>query len=165
LTPLLISLPAVLWPLWNSSRWRTAVLAVHVLAMCLATVEFAARIPDSRAAARDEQALVAKLDQLGVTRIYSEYWACNRVTFASRERIVCAALSDDLRPGHDRYLPYRDLVAATPNPAYVLPVGSTVEHAFTERLRTTGGSAAIDEVAGYRIYRTGTRLHTIFTTG
>lgn len=174
LTPLLISLPAVWWPLWRAAaRLRSrflpvtaaAVLGVHVLAMVYATAEFVGDVPASRTAARDEHALLARLDELGVTRAYSEYWTCNRITFASRERVVCAVLSDDLRPGHDRYLPYRDLVAAAPDPAYVLPIGSTVERAFTERLRAAGGSAVVDEVAGYRIYRPSVRLHTFFTTG
>jgi hypothetical protein len=162
LTPLIISVPAVLWPLWSAlirSPRQTlragagALLAIYTFAMASATMVFVADIPASRAAARDERALVAALDERGLTRIYSEYWSCNRITFATRERIVCAALSNDLRPGVDRYLPYRDLVASAPDRVYVLPMGSPVERALAERLRADGRAADVDEVAGYRIYR------------
>lgn len=162
LTPLIISVPAVLWPLWWAvirSPRRTlragggALLASYTFAMATATMVFVADIPASRAAARDERALIAALDERGLTRIYSEYWTCDRVTFATRERIICAALSHDLRPGLDRYLAYRDLVALAPDPAYVLPTGSPVERAFADRLGADGRATDVDEVAGYRIYR------------
>jgi hypothetical protein len=165
LTPLLLTLPAVLWPMWAAlSRlrrpraWPLAVagatgLAVFVFAMGRATVEFASTVDMAHTMARDERALAAELERLGLTRIYSEYWTCARVAFATEERVVCAALADDLSPGHDRYLPYRTEVAEAPNPAYVLPIGSTVEQAFAAELRAEGVPAEVREVAGYRIYR------------
>ena len=159
LTPLLLTLPAVLWPMWTAASrrwWRIpgiTALLIFALAMGKATVDFVSTVDSGRAAARDEQALIAELERLGLTQIYSEYWTCGRLAFGSRERIVCAALDDDLRPGRDRYLPYRTEVAAAANPGYVLPIGSTVERAFVERLHVEGVPATIDEIAGYRIYR------------
>jgi hypothetical protein len=110
-------------------------------------------VPDGQAGAHDERMLIATLDRLHVSRFYSEYWTCNRLAFATRERMVCATLSDDLHPGFDRYLPYRDVVAADPGAAYVLPVGCEAARAFTIHLRTARAEADVTEVAGYRIYR------------
>jgi hypothetical protein len=37
---------------------------------------------------RDFSPLIATLDQLGVTRVYTDYWIAYRLDFATRERIV-----------------------------------------------------------------------------
>lgn len=166
LSPLVISLPAVIWPLWTAATrrhaggWRNvrhvaggALLAVVVVSMVAPTVALAGSVPEGRAAARDERALIAALDRLDLTRVYSDYWTCNRISFATGERVVCAALADDLSPGHDRYLPLRRLVASAPRPAYVLPIGSPAQRAFAERLAERGVTADTGDVAGYRIYR------------
>jgi hypothetical protein len=170
LTPLLISLPAVLWPLWRAaSRLRrpscslqwivpgravAAALPLVTIAagMVSPTVALARDLPRGAAEAARERALVTALERSGVTHLYTEYWTCNRLAFASRERLVCAALENDLRPGLDRYRPYRDAVAAHPDPAYVFPIGTPVERAFAERLAASGIPARTEEVAGYRVY-------------
>ncbi|MFC0527738.1 hypothetical protein [Phytohabitans kaempferiae] len=58
-------------------------------------------------------------------------------------------------PRLDRYRRYRDIVAAHPEPAYALPVGSPIDRALAERLAARGQPARVEEVAGYRIYRLG----------
>ncbi|GAB3145427.1 hypothetical protein GCM10027290_25290 [Micromonospora sonneratiae] len=181
LCPLLICLPAVLWPAWSAAARllddrRTgrstatspahpgglrlaagvaggSLLAVVTLATVGATVAIGDLAPESRQALRTERELTVRLAELGVTRFYSEYWTCNWISFATRERMVCATLGDDLRPGNDRYRPYRDLVTAAPDPAYVLPLGSPLDRAFAGRLQALGVTADVSEVAGYRIYR------------
>ena len=62
--------------------------------------------------------------KLGATRIYSEYWTCNRLIFQSGEQIICSSLKDNLNPGFDRYAPYGSIVRAAPHPAYVFPQAS-----------------------------------------
>jgi hypothetical protein len=167
LTPLLVSLPAVLWPLWTAAARLpfprvlrdpravagAAMVAVLTASMVAPTVALLRDAPRGQVVAREERALIAALRDLGLTRIYTEYWTCNRLAFAADEGVVCAALHDDLGPGHDRYLPYRDLLEATPNPAYVLPIGSVHERAVARRLAERGVPADITDVAGYRIYR------------
>lgn len=156
LSPLLISLPAVIWPLWTAAvRWFACLplLAAVIASMVAPTVALAGSVSEGRAAARDEHALVAALDRLDLTRIYSDYWTCNRISFATDERVVCAALGDDLRPGHDRYLPFRRLVAVAPHPAYVLRIGSPAHRAFAELLTERCVAADTTDLAGYRIYR------------
>src|SRR5205807_655014 len=71
--------------------------------------------------------------RLRATRIYSEYWTCNRIIFASNERIICASLNENLGPGFNRYLPYLDIVKTDPHPAYVFPLGSPQAMAFAEQ--------------------------------
>jgi hypothetical protein len=156
LSPLLISLPAVIWPLWTAVvRWRACVplLAAVVASMVAPTVALAGSVSEGRAAARDERTLTPALERQDLTRVYSDYWTCNRISFATRERVVCAALGDDLRPGHDRYLPFRRLVAAAPHPAYVLLIGSPAQRAFARLLAERCVTADTTDLAGYRIYR------------
>src|SRR5207244_4101258 len=89
-------------------------------------------IPRTQAAYAREDALVRELLHLGATHIYSEYWTCNRLIFASNERILCASLNEKLGTGFDRYLPYRTMVNADPHPTYVFPLHSSQTTAFAE---------------------------------
>lgn len=159
LSCLLVSLPVVLWPLWRAARGRrllavpaVALLVVVGFGSAAASAAAVNEVPRVRAAARAEQGLLDELDRLGAHHIYSEYWTCNRLTFATRERIVCAALADDLRPGLDRYRPYREVLAGSPDPVYVLPADSTVDRAFAAHLRRSAVDTVVREVDGYRIY-------------
>ncbi len=138
---LLIALPAVLWPLWKGMptgqtglkipgwNWRTQIsfllrgcfLLLILFVFVAGTFRTFAQIPDAQAYYRQQDALVQKLLQIGATRIYSEYWTCNRLTFQSQEKIICSALDEHLQPGFDRYAPYRAIVRNAPHPAYVFP--------------------------------------------
>jgi hypothetical protein len=135
----LIAAPAILWPVWNgllsrkfsSNRNRNLsfLLRGGLLLLIFATffsgiVRTFTQIPVAQAAHRQEDALVQDLLKIGATRIYSEYWTCNRLTFHSQEQIICSVLDEQLNPGFDRYMPYRFIVRATPHPAYVFPLGS-----------------------------------------
>jgi hypothetical protein len=150
---LLIALPAVLWPLWKEmaafltvSNWRLHLpLLVHgcLLLLILAvygvgTCRTFADIPNAQAYYKQQDELVQKLLSLGATRIYSEYWTCNRLTFQSQEKIICSALDEQLRPGFDRYTPYRDIVRAAPHPAYVFPINTQQVTAFDARMKSGG---------------------------
>ena len=150
---LLIAVPAVLWPLWSGnsrlmalSGWREKallVLKVGLLVLVattflLGTVRTFAGVAAAEAAYNQEGALVQDLLRVGATRIYSEYWTCNRLTFRSQEQIVCSALDEQLKPGFDRYLPYRSIVKAAAHPAYVFPLRSQQSVAVQRELLTTG---------------------------
>lgn len=167
LSCLLISTPAVLWPLWSMARRshrrarRTPVrllaalpLGALVATMGVATAAVLAAAPELSRPAADRRELVAALDRMGIDRFYGEYWTCNPITFLTRERMVCAVIRDDLRAGWDRYPPHRDLVDAAPDPAYVLPAGSPLSRAVAAHLAATGMPATVSTVAGYDIYRT-----------
>lgn len=149
----LIALPAVLWPLWTGnsrlmalSGWREKallVLRVGLLVLVattflLGTVRTFASVPAAEAVYNREGALVQDLLQVGATRIYSEYWTCNRLTFRSHEQIICSTLDEQLKPGFDRYLPYRSVVRAAAHPAYVFPLRSPQSVAIQGKLLTKG---------------------------
>ncbi|MGK5742029.1 hypothetical protein [Micromonospora sp. URMC 103] len=182
LSGLLISLPALLWPLWRAARGLldgrmpvlaagrpdglvpgrpagrpAAVLAVAVLAATVAsggyaTYRAAAAAPAAHAAEARHAELVATLRTLGVRHVYGGYWTCNRLTFASGEDVVCAVVDDDLSPGFDRYAPYRHAVTAAAAPAWVAPTGSPLANRLDDRMRAAPGSLYLVTIDGYRIY-------------
>jgi len=135
----LIALPATLWPLWSSlSSWRTTVnwrtvtfsslygcIFLLILAMfVMGTFNTVNEIPSSQLIYQQQDQMVQKLLSLKSTRIYSEYWTCNRLTFQSEEKIICAALNEKLNPDFDRYIRYRSMVRAVAHPTYLFPQGS-----------------------------------------
>jgi hypothetical protein len=99
-------LPAALWPLWTLTarirpaavrRLGVAALTAAVAVSLGATVALARDAGRVGAAATRQERLIRALDAAGVTRLYSEYWTCARLSYA-RERIACAVVSDDCAP-------------------------------------------------------------------
>ncbi|MEV4812953.1 hypothetical protein [Micromonospora avicenniae] len=197
LSCLLISLPALLWPLWRAARklpphrvphdpavrpepaaspirksgrgvvarretaglrsriaalLAAATLAATVAGSGYATYRAIGTAPAARAAEARHAELVAALRDLGVRHVYGGYWTCNRLTFASGEDVVCAVVDDELRPGFDRYAPYRRAVAASAAPAWVAPTGSPLAARLDARMRGEPGTLDLVTVDGYRIY-------------
>ncbi|MBQ1072867.1 hypothetical protein KBX06_06790 [Micromonospora sp. C31] len=181
LSCLLISVPALLWPLWPAARraagagtveaeiarkrggpgarWRgvVGIAAAVVLAATLGTAAVAtAGAVDAARAARAAEArhadLVAALRQRGVRHVYGGYWTCNRLIFATREDVLCAVVDDDLRPGHDRYPPYGRAVRGSAAPAWVALAGSPLAARLDERRRAEPGAFDLVTVPGWRIY-------------
>ncbi|MEV6367710.1 hypothetical protein AB0L86_12540 [Micromonospora musae] len=169
LSCLLVSLPALLWPLWRAARrladgrsrrpgrrvvgiLAAAVLVATVAGTGYATYRAAGTASAARAAEARHTELVGTLRELGVRHVYGGYWTCNRLTFASGEEVVCAVIDDELRPGHDRYAPYRRAVAASAAPAWIAPTGSPLAARLDERLRAAPGSLDLITIDGYRIY-------------
>ncbi|MDG4831484.1 hypothetical protein O7627_19485 [Solwaraspora sp. WMMD1047] len=180
LSILQISLPAVLWPVWLAARPtrqrggappdqrpggdrpdRRRVLAVPAVgllalltvACVLTSAALVARIGEIRAEERRARELADTVRAAGLRHVYAEYWICNRLTFTTREEVVCAVLDDRLRAGQDRYLPYRWRVWAAERPGFVFVAGAPGEAALRTYLRDRDIAATVTEVAGYRIYR------------
>lgn len=143
-----VATSAVLWPLWRgithglqnfrvSERLRVASRATIVLVLRIAVLVLVAGvffmgtigviqdIPTAQGAYQQREALVHDLLKVGATRVYSDYWTCNWLTFQSHEQIICAVLGETLQPNLDRYLPYRDMLKATAHPAYVFSMNPT----------------------------------------
>ncbi|MFG2100631.1 hypothetical protein ACGFJ5_08485 [Micromonospora echinaurantiaca] len=179
LSCLLISLPALLWPLWSAARGagrragarldvrrsagsglRASALRVTAAGVLVATAGTAVvatagaigTAPAAQAAEARHAALVAALHERGVRHVYAGYWTCNRLTFASAEDVVCAVVDDDLSPGHDRHLPYRRAVRQAAAPTWVAPVGSPLAARLDERTRAEPGLLTPVTVDGWRIY-------------
>ncbi|MBX5458399.1 MAG: hypothetical protein IRZ31_16010 [Thermogemmatispora sp.] len=142
LVGLIISIPAVLFPLWrlafSPSRRLRCRLPFHAVrlgsmvavVMAIATwwlgsVQLLAQAPGVQVLNKEQQALIAFLQKRGATRIYTDYWTCDRIAFQSNEQIICSVLDAGLQPGLNRYPPYSSLVQEAPSPPYyVFPIGS-----------------------------------------
>lgn len=168
LTVLQISLPAALWPLWLAAArsWRRAAIGLRLLgvaaagllaaltvAMLLATVGQVAQVGPIREEEQRARALAAAVQQAGIRYAYGEYWTCNRLTFNSGERVVCAVLGEDLRPGQNRYRPYALRVNRAARPAFIFATGGVADTAFRDYLRRQHITARVTEASGYRIYQ------------
>ncbi|SCL34237.1 hypothetical protein GA0074692_3780 [Micromonospora pallida] len=165
LSCLLISLPALLWPLWSAARthparrrraglWlaaRAALAAVAASAL-LATGTLIAEAGTLTRADDQRQGLVAALDRLGVQHFYADYWTCYPIVFATRERLLCGVIRDDLRAGWNRYPAYPARVARADRVAYVVPAGTALSRAVADRLATTGTPVTRTSVPGYDIH-------------
>ena len=109
-------------------------------------------IPGARVEAQRQERLIADLERRGVTALYTDYWTCDRMAFLSHEHIICATLNPELQPDLDRYAPYRERVAATPDPAYLFPDDSSQAHSFQavyDRAPAAFQRVALD---GYTLY-------------
>nr|WP_170839484.1 hypothetical protein [Micromonospora halophytica] len=168
LSVLQISLPAVLWPLWAAAVacWQgtvgvlgrlvgaatTAALAGLTATAAVATGLFVTDLDAPRADQRRAVELAAAVRATGLREVYGDYWTCNRLTFDTGERVVCAVLDDALTPGQNRYRPYWRQVGRAERPGYVLPVDSPAERRLRRLLGDGADAARLVEVAGYRVY-------------
>jgi hypothetical protein len=105
---------------------RVGGLGLVVLTLAVGTVQAFRDATRGHGEAASRQ-LIRALQHNGISHIYAGYFDCGRLTFLSREQIICAVLfqgpGDSLRPGFDRYLPYRAAVEADPRAAYVFHSG------------------------------------------
>jgi hypothetical protein len=70
------------------------------------------------------------------------------VMFESREDILAEVVSS----GPNRYIPYADNVAHTPNAAWVFLRDSDPDMRFRARLTSAGATARAEDVSVYRVY-------------
>ncbi|WP_052890499.1 hypothetical protein [Thermogemmatispora carboxidivorans] len=142
LVGLIISIPSLLFPLWRlaflpSKRllsrplFQAARLGAMLVMFTVAVAwwwgsgQLLAQAPEVQRLNNEQQALMNFLLRRGATRIYTDYWTCDRIAFQSTERIICSVLDAGLQPGLNRYPPYSRLVEAAQSPPdYVFPIGS-----------------------------------------
>jgi hypothetical protein len=174
LVGLCIALPAILAPLWEQRHiykagqtGATFVKAGSAFGICLLILAvslvgtitiFTTQVPSAHDSFQQQETLIQNLMRRGATDVYMEYDDCNRITFLSKERIICAALDKGLRPGLDRYYPYRTMVAASPQPYYVLLSGSTQATLFEQMAREQHIAFKAFTVSGYTIYDPARRI-------
>ncbi|PZW20812.1 hypothetical protein EI42_05817 [Thermosporothrix hazakensis] len=163
-----LATPALLWPLWQGMRtfprvstWQRkaiALLAGALLALCTAffcagTYRTFADIPRAQQIQQQQTELVQYLLRHHITRLYTEYWTCNKLIFQSQEQVICAVLDESLRPGQDRYTPYLERVKAASNPAYLFPQHSPQAQRFEQEIYAHQKHTFRRElVAGYVLY-------------
>jgi len=147
-----IATPAVLWPLWQqigkrpirsirrgTIGWvcRVGLLLFITTMLLMGTIRTFQDIPNAQAAYNRQEALIHDLLHIGATRIYTDYWTCNRLIFQSNEQIICSNLDENLKPALDRYAPYKEIVKAAPGTTYVFlsdsPQVTAIERIVQER--------------------------------
>jgi hypothetical protein len=116
-------------------------------------------LPVTQALNHQESALIQTLLHMGVFHIYSDYWTCDRLIFQSQEHLICAAVNDDLTPGHNRY-PYYSTVDADPNAAYVFRLHTLPDATFTQHEAVANPTGHYQRLVldGYAVYVTSTQI-------
>lgn len=166
---LLIATPALLSPLlgyalpirlWRrlqprvSAAGRYTLLGVVGVVLLVGMADVFVNVTPA-AAAHNQQTrnLIARLESGGMTRIYTDYWTCDRLAFQSNERIVCAVLDERLHPGQNRYPPYLALVRADPRAAYVFAADSPQAALMARRAARAPGTFERLTFDGYVVYQ------------
>ncbi|HEX4207585.1 MAG TPA: hypothetical protein VHZ51_25970, partial [Ktedonobacteraceae bacterium] len=135
ITPSLIALPYSLLSKYRNSQsfsWPAvlAVVGLGILSFIFMIyfygtfTMFGQQISGVQKLNQQQSELVNGLERNHITRIYSDYWTCDRVIFQSDEHIICDVLRDNLRTGQNRYLPFRAVVMSSPHVAYVFTLHS-----------------------------------------
>lgn len=155
LLPLYSAVP-LLAAVLTSSPLRRRIAPVVVAALIalngynLANLDPQLNLPDTAigSTASNRAELAGFLHSRGLDRVYADYWLGYPLAFESRERIVPSVASG----GFNRYLPYAQLVSASPDPAFLFVAGSQEESAFTARLVERGVDAWKESVSIYSVY-------------
>jgi hypothetical protein len=168
LVGLLIAFPAIFWPIWSSIRavrplpvsfatigniLQRSLLLFVGLTFLFGTVSVFARAHSDQVVTQGQYKLIDSLLHLHVTRIYSDYWTCDRIIFQSDERIICSVVNENLQPGQNRYPPYRLIVQNDAQAAYLLPLGSPQGLTFTQKMLHSGTHYASLMLDNYILYR------------
>jgi hypothetical protein len=187
----LVSIPAVIWPLWtgirrgrfivptadlsastyspqqpHTSLWtRSALnlagpifkfgilLLVSIVFISMTINLFTAQIAPVQVINQQQETFVHDLLHIGATRIYTDYWTCDRVVLQSNEQILCSVLDNNLNPTENRYTAYSAAVQADPDAAYVFPDGSPQALAFARRIAQSGRHYTFSSFDGFVIYQ------------
>jgi len=117
------------------------------------TISNFSAIPRDESLLRQDAVLTHDLLRIGARHIYSGYWVCDRLTFASQEQIICSVVDLQLKPGLNRYSPYHAAVAADPTAPYVFPARSDFAFAATRNPILSSGHYRRLILDGYIIYQ------------
>ena len=132
---LLIVMPALIAslcqlrkPLYVTSLWKRAGKRIFVALVlgiiCIGTLQNFFALPQATAAISNQTAFIQQLEQRHISHIYSGYWVCDRLIFASQEKVLCSVLGADMQPGLTRYTLYHDIVSKDSQAAYVFTTNS-----------------------------------------
>lgn len=126
------------------------------------------RFGDHSPLPRDFGPLIARLEQLGISRVYASYWIAYRLTFETDERIIAADIRPEalrIKPGwvvvplpDDPYLKsphpqYGHLVSRVTAPAFVIAKGFDV--ASTDYGSLESARYETEQVGAFTIYHRG----------
>jgi hypothetical protein len=136
LISMLIATPALVEPMWSAATrfslnptWfervqhyaaRALLLVVWCILLAGTVIAFS-EVPATQAANQQRSALITNLLRIGANHIYTEYWTCNNVAFASNEQVICSVIDNTLQDTHNRAPGYAAIVHADRYAAYVCP--------------------------------------------
>jgi hypothetical protein len=168
---LLIATPAIISPLWSnfsSLKWpltrlsnfsitcRGIVLLTIGAVFLLGTTSTLSLIPQTQAINQQQETFIHDLLHRGITRIYADYWTCDRTTFQSKEKIICSdirVMNGQLQ-AHDRYAPYVAIVHADFHAVYTLKIGSPEAKTFAQNIESQSGQQFWHfRLDGYEVYQ------------
>ena len=169
---LLISIPAFIWPLWIGARTikppealltkitaalSRGMLLLIFIAFLVGTIAAFFDIHAISSIDQQHEAVLNKLESMDIKHLYTDdYWTCYRIAFASREKITCAVIGSDLRPGglnRNRFWPYVLEVQADPHAAYLLPMNESQTQFIVRNAHLANGNYLNVEMYGYVIYQ------------
>jgi hypothetical protein len=133
--------------------FNRGVLLLITLLFLLGTISIAGDLSSSQQANQQQDELIATLERIGATHIYSDFWTCNRITFVSQEKIICGVTDSDLSPTHNYYAPYYTTVHADPHSAYVFPYDIFQKASVLHEAERSGHGFRRFVFAGYSIYQ------------
>jgi hypothetical protein len=133
----------------------TFLLCIVCAAFLLGTIFTFADVPSAQAADQQQETLIHYLLLTHTTRIYTEYWTCDRIAFMSQERVICGVLDNNLHPSHNRDTAFYTIVSSDPHAAYVFPVNSPQRRILDRKIAKAGTLHDYSRftVAGYVIYK------------
>ncbi|GHO86288.1 hypothetical protein [Dictyobacter formicarum] len=167
---ILISMPVILWPLWDGLSLlllklkakeiivlvvRTLVLGLIFFVYVSGTIDiFVKEVPQAQFDYQREQQTVQSLEHMHLKYVYSEYWTCNNIIFISNENIICAVVNAQLKDGYNRYPAYATEVKKATRVAYIFPLGSDLDKNFVKmvNLHQLPVAYQILRIPGYHIF-------------
>ena len=135
--------------------WLSAgILLLIGISFLAGTIGISGEIPATQAFNQRQDALIRDLIRMRATHIYTDYWTCDRIAFASDEHIICGVLDSDLQGTHNnRYTPYLALVRADPRAAYVFLMGSPQAATMARQAASSGVHYQRFYFDGYIVYQ------------
>ncbi|GCE10547.1 ArnT family glycosyltransferase [Tengunoibacter tsumagoiensis] len=169
LISLLIATPALLEPLtqlafvaskrrWQMWTGRAALIGIWGLLLIGTGIAFS-EVPAAQVDSQQRQELISLLESKGVHHLYTNYWTCHNLAFASNEKVICASIDVKdgvLQPLHNRVPGYLDQVHGDPQASYVFPdqLPGPIPAAFQHQVSQTGlDHYRIWHIAGYIVYQ------------
>jgi hypothetical protein len=169
LTPLLVAVPSVIWPLWpGASRIQQlyplkratikviicqALLLLIAVTLLLDTINTFGEIPKAQAVTQHQTRLIQDLQRIHATHIYADYETCYWLVFATNEQIICSALEGSILYRFDKYALYGTIVRSDPYSPYVFPLHSPQAATFAQKAAASPHRYQRLEFDGYVIYR------------
>lgn len=121
-----------------------------------ATLQIFAQIPQAQTEQLHFTQLEHTLEQMHITRFYSEYWTCNVLIMETHEQLICGDVwisRNNFIHVADRYKLYRAMVKATANPGFVFPAGMPQIVTLEKLLDSTKTPYQHVAVAGYEVFQ------------